>query len=261
METVASAIRGLFIGVPIVLRKEAYQMRRVALYYVPAMVAPITVFMFQLLLLVILSFLGNDGLVIAGLIVVPLKASMTSTLGLLVILGTAVPLSTSLSGRERHSGALEGLLSTPLTTDSIWIGKTIAAWIPGAIAYLISFTAVVVVTNTLLSDVAVFTSTEILHAIPRIAVLLLCTFVGTSLVVQLAMGASRKTSVALVVTQVLVMFAALPAIALRMASGVPLNSEVVLITEILSIPILAIVAIALRRVLLDRERILLKYSA
>jgi ABC-type transport system involved in multi-copper enzyme maturation permease subunit len=256
MDLIKRTIRDAWI----VLAKELLVYRRLFIYLLPTFVMPAMVIVFQVGLILFLAKSGNNGLVLAASIINTFKMSMLTSFGLVVILGAAGPLATGMISRERYSGALEGFLSTPISTTSLWIGKSIASWLPGAIIYILSLVATIVIVNTFLGEVGAYTLAEYRSAAGMSVLLLIVTMLMTAFLVQLQLGSSQRISVVLMFGQIGLAMVLLPLLGYRLLKGESLGSEQLLIVEIVCIPVMVLFFVLTKRVLLNRENIVMRFT-
>jgi|GEM_PF-3709072 len=252
--------RETFRDAGIVLNKELLLYRRLAIYLLPTLVTPVMVVLFQIGLLLFLAKSGDNGLVLAAAIIGSFKVSMVTAFGLVVILGASAPLATAIISRERYSGALEGFLSTPISTTSLWIGKSVASWIPPAAIYVVSLVATVMVINIFLGEIGAYTLSEYASTAGLLLLLLAVTLLFTALLVQLQLGSSPRMSIMLMFGQILLVVVLLPILGYRLIKGASLGGEQLMVAELVSIPAMVLLFAFTSRVLLKRENIVTRFT-
>ncbi len=244
----------------IVLVKELLVYRRLSLHLLPTLVTPAMVVFFQIGLLLFLAKSGDNGMVLAASIIGPFKQSMVTSFGLIVILGTTGPLAVGIISRERFGGALEGFLSTPISTTSLWIGKSVASWIPGAIVYMVSLVVTAAIINIFLGEIGAYSLAELRSSVGLVVLLLIVTLLFTAFLVELQLGSSQRMAVLMMFGQIGIVMIALPVLGYRLIRGTSLGNEHMMALEALSIPVFFLLFFLTKRFLLNREGIISRFS-
>lgn len=253
-------LRRMMLDVKTVFVEEILGYRRLLVYLLPTVVTPVMVVMFQIGLILVLANSGDNGMVVLASIIGSFKQSLVTSFGLIVIVGVSGPLAGGLIGRARFSGALEGMLSTPISTTSLWFGKSLAYWLPGALLYLASLSATIIVINTVLGEMGAYTAGEYKASLGFTVLLLVVTLLFTAFLVEVQLGSGPRISVVLMMVQILGVMILLPLLAYRLVRGEPIGSAQILVLEAVAIPAFVILYLLTARHLLDRENITLRFT-
>jgi hypothetical protein len=244
----------------IVLRKELASTRALGFSLFPALCGPLFILLAQIVCVALMVFLARRIPEATSLLAIGLGRSVTTILGAAMILMTGLGLGNTLNGRERFTGELEGILATPVSTSGLWIGKTFAFWLSGALAFVLSLAAAEIGFGLLPPEIPAAPPGGPMRCALESALLLLTSLGLIALSNLIALGASRRVAGLASILPMVILGAAGLGQLYFMAKGEAerLGTGSFVLTELVALPIIFCAIALLAPRMLERERIVSK---